>query len=262
MKDIDVALMKHHVNARKNNRIVFATFLQGSQNYELDTPESDIDTKSLIIPSIDDIVRNRKPISTTSVMPDDSHNDLKDIRVMFRTFEKQNINFLEVLFTEHYWPNLKFDPEVQELRAMADEVAAINPNQLYRCISGMSQQKYHALEHPYPTIVDKIEKYGYDPKQLHHIIRMNEFIHRLAGGDNFRDCLVPYRKEYLIEVKQGAIGLEEARHLAKKYDEDTHLTMKSLTTREDVINTDTIEKLYELLTTVIKKSVTMEVTSE
>ena len=42
------------------------------------------------------------------------------------------------------------------------------------------QRKLKALKHPYPTIVDKINKYGYDPKQLHHILRMNDFIKKYA----------------------------------------------------------------------------------
>lgn len=44
---------------------VLGVFLQGSQNYGLDYEGSDIDTKAIIIPSFDDFVLNRKPISTT-----------------------------------------------------------------------------------------------------------------------------------------------------------------------------------------------------
>ena len=62
----------------------------------------------------------------------------------------------------------------------AEEVAHIDRNQAIRCMAGMSKEKLKALKHPYPTIVDKINKYGYDPKQLHHILRMNDFIKKYA----------------------------------------------------------------------------------
>lgn len=36
----------------------------------------------------------------------------------------------------------------------------------------MQEQKFHALRHPFPSKLDVIERFGYDPKQLCHIIRL------------------------------------------------------------------------------------------
>jgi hypothetical protein len=47
---------------------------------------------------------------------------------------------------------------------------------IMRSIFGVASEKFHALEHPYPSRMDWINKFGYDPKQLHHLIRLNEFI--------------------------------------------------------------------------------------
>ena len=66
-------------------------FLQGSQNYGLDYEDSDIDTKIIVLPKFDNIVLNQRPISTTLVMPNDEHVDVKDIRLMLDCFKKQNI---------------------------------------------------------------------------------------------------------------------------------------------------------------------------
>ena len=55
-----------HYNEALNyfdERSIVGIFLQGSQNYGLDTPDSDIDTKLITLPSLDDIVFNRKAIS-------------------------------------------------------------------------------------------------------------------------------------------------------------------------------------------------------
>lgn len=48
---------------------------------------------------------------------------------------------------------------------------------------GMIMEKVEALRHPYPSTVAKIEKFGYDPKQLHHIVRLNVLIHRFSERD-------------------------------------------------------------------------------
>ena len=59
----------------KPNQIVLCA-LQGSQNYSLDLPTSDVDTKLIVLPSFKDIVLASKPISTTHIRANDEHTDL------------------------------------------------------------------------------------------------------------------------------------------------------------------------------------------
>lgn len=92
------------------SRIV-GIFLQGSQNYGLETPKSDVDTKLIVTPTFDEVVLNKKPISTTHVRANNEHTDLKDIRLMLATFRKQNLNFIEILFTPYAWVNPLFESE-------------------------------------------------------------------------------------------------------------------------------------------------------
>ncbi len=211
---------------QKGYEIVFLA-LQGSQNYELDVYDenyiSDVDTKAVILPSFEDFVYNREPKSKTLVLENNEHIDVKDIRVMFETYKKQNVNFIETLFTEFKIVNPKYKDLVQPLFDNAEEVAHINNNQAIRCMAGMSKEKLKALKHPYPTIVDKINKYGYDPKQLHHILRMNDFIKKYAIlRKPYKECLIPDNKEYLIQIKKGILSEEDATKLAIETDEDTY----------------------------------------
>ena len=85
---------------------VVVIFLQGSQNYRCDeyTAEyqSDIDTKCIILPTLDDIVCGKSPYSHTHVCANNEHIDIKDIRVMFEMFKKQNNSYIELLFTDYY----------------------------------------------------------------------------------------------------------------------------------------------------------------
>ena len=196
-------------------------FLQGSQNYNLDYENSDIDCKAIILPKFNDFVLVNKMVSTTLVLENNEHIDLKDIRLMFDCFKKQNINFVEVLFTKYKIINPKYEALYQPMFDNNELIAHYNNYASVNCIAGMSLEKYKALEHPYPTIVDKIEKFGYDPKQLHHIIRLNEFMKRYLDGEKYADCLISQKREYLIEVKKGIHSLDEARILAKTLCDET-----------------------------------------
>lgn len=246
----------------KGYEIVFIA-LQGSQNYGLDVYDkdyiSDVDTKAVILPSFEDFVYNKKPVSKTIILDNNEHIDVKDVRVMFDTYKKQNINFIETLFTKFKIINAKYIDLIQPLFDNKEEIAHININQALRCMAGMSMEKLNAMEHPYPATMDKIEKYGYDPKQLHHILRMNDFIKKYAAGKQYEECLIPDNKDYLIEVKKGCYSLEEARKLSTEVDKETKEIKDKNLTETDIINQKGIDVLnsvkYNLLKAKFKEDI-------
>jgi len=191
-------------------------FLQGSQNYELDYEDSDIDCKAIILPKFNDFVLNSKPISTTHVLENNEHIDLKDIRLMFDCFKKQNINFVEILFTKYMVLNPKYQKLFQPLIDNNEMIARYNNYASVNCMAGMAMEKYKALEHPYPATIDKIEKFGYDPKQLHHLLRIKEFLERYISGEAYKYCLISEDTSYLIDVKKGLHEHNKAKELAIK----------------------------------------------
>ena len=196
------------------SRIV-GLFLQGSQNYGLDYEGSDIDTKLIITPSIDDIIFNRKPVSTTHILENEEHMDAKDIRLYIQTFRKQNLNFLEILFTEFKIVNPQYAKWWNILVANREEITRYNEFQAIKSMKGIAMEKYHAMEHPYPSKLDVLAKFSYDPKQLHHLLRVEEYIGRYIAGERYEDCLKPRNPEYLIQVKRGYYDLETARIVGK-----------------------------------------------
>lgn len=245
---------------------VIAIYLQGSQNYGLDVYDddykSDIDAKAIVIPKLEDIILNKKPVSTTIVMDNNEHIDVKDIRVMKDMFIKQNLSYLELLYTDYYKYDSEFEEELEELKSIRNLVSDINRNQLFRCIKGMSMEKLKALEHPYPNLLDKIEKFGYDPKQLHHILRLNEFITRYVLGESLESCYKTYNPIKLIEVKKGCYSLNKARQLAVEYDADTKNICDNCITDNEIVNYETIEKLNNIITKILKKSFKEELRKE
>ncbi len=82
---------------------------------------------------------------------------------------------------------------------------------------GTAMEKQKALCHPYPATMDKIERFGYDPKQLHHILRLEEFMTRWLDGEPYEDCLLSKKTDYLKQIKFGCLSKDEAVEMADRY---------------------------------------------
>lgn len=219
-KEIMARLKEHWAAAAQivpEDKIV-GIFLQGSQNYHLDTSESDIDTKCIIAPSLDDIIQNKSPISTTHILPNEEHIDFKDIRLIMDNFRKQNINYVEILFTEYFIINPKYKKFWNMLVEDREAIAKYHPWVAVKAMKGMAMEKYHALEHPYPSKKEILKKFGYDGKQLHHMFRLNQFLFDyLFSKKTYKEMLVTQspQKEKFILIKKGYFILEEARENAQ-----------------------------------------------
>ena len=200
------------------DRIV-GIFLQGSQNYGLDTEGSDIDTKLIVVPTFDDLAFNRQPVSTTHVRANNEHIDFKDIRLMLQTFRKHNLNFIEILFTPYYILNPIYADLWNTLIENREVIARSNPIAAIKSIKGIALEKFHALEHRYPSKIEVLDKYSFDPKQLHHLIRVRLFLKSFIAGKSYLDCINPGKNcNWLKRVKNEPeylnIDLGNARILA------------------------------------------------
>ena len=197
---------------------IVGCFLQGSQNYGLDYEGSDVDTKLIIVPKFADICLNRKSISTTHVRENNEHTDWKDIRLYMETFRKQNLNFLEILFTPYYIINPMYRDEWMRLVEHREEIARMNPFRAVKSMKGIAHEKYAAMEKPYPSKLEIIEKYGYDGKQNSHLERVDDYLERYIAGESYEDCLrpTPARVPHIMDYKMlDVIPLEVAREEAK-----------------------------------------------
>ena len=73
---INDRLIEHWDYASKKYNIWFLA-LYGSQNYGLDTKNSDVDTKGLIIPSFKQLARSESTINSIIVTDRDEHVEIK-----------------------------------------------------------------------------------------------------------------------------------------------------------------------------------------
>lgn len=223
--DIGKRLVEHYEETNtlfKESQIV-GLFCQGSQNYGLDYEGSDLDTKLIVVPTFKDICLNKKPVSTTHVRANNEHIDLKDVRLYMDTFKKQNLNFLEILFTDYYILNPLHEEQWRRLMNKREEIARMNPYRCVKSMKGIALEKYHAMEHKYPSKMDIIEKHGYDGKQVSHLIRVEDFLRRYINGEDFKSCLHPTasKRQLIMDYKKQLIPLEVAREEAARYLEST-----------------------------------------
>ena len=228
--------------------------LQGSQNYGLDVYDddymSDVDTKAVVLPSFKDFVNNKAPVSKTIVLDNEEHIDVKDVRVMFEMFRKMNVSYIELLYTKYKIINPKYANPILKLFKNRTEVSSINRNQFLRCIAGMSMEKVKALKHPYPGLIEKIEKYGFDGKQLSHCVRLQEFITRYVNGEKIEDCYMSKMPAVLINLKKnlnqdgkGYMSVDEAERMCKGIDTITKKIKDENVTEIDIINQKGIDVL-------------------
>lgn len=166
---------------------IFFTALYGSQNYHLETGLSDIDTKTLVIPTMKDLIDNK--IISTTVEIENGLDDRKDIREMFKQFLKQNPSYLEILASREVKINPVYQEEYKELISMTDEIVHYDEKALFWATYGTILQKQKLMVEPKPITEDNIKKYGYDGKNASHILRLVNLYTSLKQGRDLKYSL-------------------------------------------------------------------------
>ena len=246
-------------NKYGKDRVIFVGYY-GAHNYKLNTKSSDYDFKAIITPSFEDIVLERKPVSTTIDLSN-GLCDVKSIRLMMNCWKKQNVNFIELLFTEYGWVNPEYEKVLKPLFDNNEKIAHYDELHAINCIKGMQMEKYHALFKPYPSQKDVVDKYGYAAKQLCHIWRLKDLISKYVDGESYVKCLVPSEalRGLLINIKEykPVLSKEQVEAGAKMAIDKTINLLKNYSVAP--INEE-INKLMDNVTTdVIKKALKREI---
>lgn len=255
-------IQEHYLESKQyfaENNIV-GIFLQGSQNYGLETEDSDIDTKLITTPTLNEFIYNRKPMSTTHFRANKEHIDFKDIRLMFDTFRKQNLNFIEILFTDYKIINPMYTKEWNKLIAANEIIAHYNPYFAVKAMSGIALGKRYALTKETETHKEAFEKFDYDPKQLYQLVRIDEYLDKYIAGAPYKECLCPANPQYLKDIKTGLYLREEAIKVADEH--MAHIDEICISYTKDSEFNHTNEEaenlLQEVQAEIIKKSIAFE----
>lgn len=103
---------------------------------------------------------------------------------------------------------------------------------------------------------------GYDGKQLHHILRLEEFLRGYISGKSFAECLVTYPKygrEVLMSAKSNEFSLDKARDLANiSMNKIQQMKIDFETTQTTEINSEIKSKVNEILYTIFEDYIKKE----
>lgn len=189
MRDISVALLEHYNKAKEKfpHTTILGIFLYGSQNYNIATEESDVDTIAILIPSFEDLVLET-PISKEIRFKNGEHCVAKDIREIVKQWKKQSLNFLEILFTDYYIINPTFQEEWNEFLKEKEFIARMDLDKAIKAIYGQAKHTY---------LQDKTDK-----KKQANALRMFFFLQDLILWKPYKDCLTSHH-DLVYKVKTG-----------------------------------------------------------
>jgi len=195
-KEILNKLQEYKLSIEAKGHIVYAIALKGSQNYNLSDEESDIDANAVIIPTLSDL-RHNKSIKYTFETGEVTCHDIYSFADIVA---KGNPQWVEVCNTEYAIGDLSMFSHY-----------AVNPSAL----KGMCMEKMHAFSKLYPTREKYVKEFGYDPKQLHHIIRLVDILEKQVNIYQYTN----QEKIYMMDIKRGRLPktLEQATVLRDEY---------------------------------------------
>lgn len=188
---------------------IIGCYLIGSQNYQLDDEQSDIDTIVLVVPTLKDIALNNKPISKTYIQDNGEHTTLKDIRLFINGIKKGRLDCLEILYTQYYMINPIWIDLASELRNNRENYSRYNENAVIQAAAG---------------IVKSCNKKEPKPKDLYNSIRMRDFLM------DYLYKVIPKKSSY----EKSLIG-DFSLIVCKRKTNLTEKDLKVLASNEDIV---------------------------
>ena len=212
---IETRLQEHLSEAMRENDISdwFVIASNGSMNYGLDTAESDIDSKLLTIPSLKQLINDKRSNYLHEMSDNGEHVEIKDVAIYMKTIWKQNINFVETLFAKGVIVNPKYRYEWEILVWNREKIARYDTHRAVKCMYGMMVQKRKDMMTMTDGRRNSIERIGYDAKSFHHIVRLYFFLQKYNCGFKYEDCLTkhsPLEYKMLMDSKNGLYEYDDA----------------------------------------------------
>ena len=179
MTDVMARVEKHYTRAIEHygEGAVLGVFLYGSWNYNTNTPDSDVDTKCILIPNLYSLAI--KPYEVKHLHIDDEICECMTIMHMIANWKKQNINFVEIMFTDYCIINPLYE-EVWNVFFKKGNRELIARYDLRQAIHSMVHQAIHTIKQD-PTC----------PKKIMNGARIANTLDNLLDNPNisYKDCI-------------------------------------------------------------------------
>lgn len=225
MTNIEERLEAHYNKAVEHfgEENVMGVFLYGSWNYGTNLPDSDVDTKCILIPNLYRLAIS--PFKVTHLDVDGEVCECMSIMHMVANWKKQNINFVEILFTPHFKLNPDYadfwkpnkDGEWEEYAMNTERSDMVARYDLHAAVMSMAHQALYTLKqdrtdlkkimnatriyHSLNMLVDPAMSYAdviWMPAWIGEI-RTKEF----EVDEPFVACLEQFLKEFITNAEVG-----------------------------------------------------------
>ncbi len=178
---------------------------QGSQNHaNLATPLSDMDTVALVYPKVKDIVTmNKDNLFICLTRENGEHIKVYDYRFWINLLYKQNMNDVELLFTDYCIPIFRpGSPDWEDLLSFREDIARYNPIRAIRTSLGIMDSRIKIAE-------NHLTDFDIVFKQFKNCYFLDCFIGAYIDELPYKECLDFGQCEYECYRNTSVINLLE-----------------------------------------------------
>lgn len=245
MTNVQERLAAHYAKACEHygEDNILGVFLYGSWNYSTNLPDSDVDTKCILVPDLYHLAV--KPYEVKHIDVDGEVCECMTIQHMVDNWKKQNINFLEIMYTGYYIVNPKFIPEWFDF--IAEWREALAHYDVKKAILSMGHQALHTYRQD-PS----------NPKKQMNTIRIYHSLVRLINNHNYWYCIHSQEAEAkeLRRIRvEGAEPIIMSRVIERLTEiiDDAELAAKGMNGRWKFDKTTIDEACNDFILSLIKK---------
>lgn len=205
-------MMRHVEFAKNKGYDVILASIYGSQNYALETKESDVDSYLIVMPSLEDLALNRKPVSKELMyvdengVPNGEHIVVKDFRIFVEALMKADFHALEVASSKY-----------TTIMRWTDAGEKVNPFEDMDCFTAVLPKFYWRVVDCLESALEsrKLERLDWNKKGdrktladivLHYFV----FLHALERDKYPYSTYSKNLRDTLLEIKNGSMSKEEA----------------------------------------------------
>ena len=219
--DVMARVQEHYRDAVKllsgeESRII-GCFLYGSQNYGLDTINSDVDTVVLTIPSFHMIVYD-KPDVKTYTRENGEKIVFKDFRKFMTELRNGRPEAIELLFTQYYVLGPKLYNTWYKLVYRKEDIVKNCINDLLHVLRHIAENNMcNYVYRVTPSTGKMFETHGYNYKAGTYIIRIHDLIMQYCVlGKSYASSLI-CSDPHAMDMKMGKINKETAEPMLTEY---------------------------------------------
>jgi len=175
---------------------VIFTALIGSQNYNLDTENSDIDTITFILPSLSSFYTTEQLISKEYEL-EDGKAVIKDIRLFFKLLRKSSPNSIEWICSHYMYINPTYETVIERMRNDCNLLSSCDILNMLHAIAGTATQ----LHGRNMTI----------GKRFSHVLRLDDMMYTYTVNFENGDFLAlrPGDMRMALDAKTGHCNLTD-----------------------------------------------------